>query len=168
MRLTRLVFGILCAASAVAHAAPAAPASWCANNEYTVFNCRTGHKVVSVCASPHLSQDHGYVQYRFGTPGKAMELAYPDLSAKPDTVFRLSKSEFRHDSGSPNVGYSLHFMNEGVRYVVVSDEAADGKRGSVLVDTQTRPQIAYLQCDNGTVESRLESLWNSEALPAAR
>lgn len=165
MRVTKLLLGISCflSVSAVAHAA-----SWCASNEYTVFNCKTGHKVVSVCASPHLSQDRGYVQYRFGAPGKAMELAYPDPSARPDTVFRLSKSEFNHGSGHTNIGYSLHFTNEGVRYVVVSDEAADGKRGSVLVDARTQPNIPFLQCDDGTVESRLESLWNSEALPAAR
>jgi hypothetical protein len=159
---------LLCsiAISPVAHA-ESSP-TWCAGNEYTAFNCRIGHKVVSVCASPHLSQSRGYVQYRFGQPGKAMELAYPDVAARPDTVFRLSKSQMRHNSGATTPAYTLRFSNGGVRYEVMADETPGDTGGSVIVDTVDHPMAAYLECDAGTVKSRLDSLWNSDALPAAR
>lgn len=167
MKVPQLLPLVLCSMLASMAHAESAP-SWCANNEYTAFNCRIGHKVVSVCASAHLSQEHGYVQYRFGQPGRSMELAYPDMSAKPDTVFRLARTAMRHGPGATNPAYTLRFANEGVRYEVFSDNNPGDVGGAVIVDTVAKPMASYLACDTGTVDSRLESLWNSDALPAAR
>src|SRR5258706_2400818 len=59
--------------------------SLCAKDERLIFSCpvKRAAKIVSVCASKDLTNDHGYLQYRFGVPGK-IELAYPqDRQRKP-------------------------------------------------------------------------------------
>src|SRR6266404_2428089 len=50
----------------------------CAQDERVIFSCpvKRPAKIVSVCASKDLSSDRGYLQYRFGLPGK-VELEYP-------------------------------------------------------------------------------------------
>ena len=48
----------------------------CSTEETLLFGCDSGPKMISVCASPGFSATTGYVQYRFGTPGK-IELSYP-------------------------------------------------------------------------------------------
>jgi hypothetical protein len=167
VKVSKPITLVLCSMLASLAHAEATP-TWCAKNEYTAFNCRIGRKVVSVCTSPHLSQERGYVQYRFGQPGKAMELAYPDMTARPDTAFRLAKSSMRHGPGATTPAYTLRFANDGVRYEVLSDDNPAEAGGAVIVDTVAKPLATYLSCDAGTVESRLASLWNSDALPAAR
>jgi hypothetical protein len=50
----------------------------CAKEERIIFSCpvKRPAKIVSVCASKDLTSDHGYLQYRFGLPGK-IELEFP-------------------------------------------------------------------------------------------
>jgi hypothetical protein len=167
MRFLKTVFALagafLVSGAAMAQSAP----TWCANNEYPVFSCQTGKKVASVCASEHLSKDHGYIQYRFGEPGHEMELAYPDLTAKPDTVFRMSRADIRRDTGSVAKAYHLGFSNNGAHYGIVLDESERTSSASILVRTASG-KVSYLACNAGTVRSGLASLWNSEALPALR
>jgi hypothetical protein len=50
--------------------------SHCEQDESIIFNCRTGKKIVSVCASKTISASSGYLQYRFGPKG-APELILP-------------------------------------------------------------------------------------------
>ena len=54
------------------------PNSLCAKDERVIFSCpvKRPAKIVSVCASKDLTSDRGYLQYRFGLPGK-IELEYP-------------------------------------------------------------------------------------------
>jgi hypothetical protein len=59
------------------------PNSLCAKTEHVIFSCRTkskgkrsSGKIVSLCASPDLTREHGYLQYRYGLPGK-IELEFP-------------------------------------------------------------------------------------------
>jgi hypothetical protein len=52
--------------------------SLCAQDEHIIFSCpvkRTA-KIVSLCASRDLDKERGYLQYRFGLPGK-VELEFP-------------------------------------------------------------------------------------------
>ena len=52
--------------------------SLCAKDEHIIFSCtvkRTA-KIVSLCASRDLDKERGYLQYRFGLPGK-VELEFP-------------------------------------------------------------------------------------------
>src|SRR5262245_37129413 len=60
----------------------------CETEEKTVLACRTGKKIVSVCASNDLSPSSGYLQYRFGVPQKPPELVYPVAREHPKTSFR--------------------------------------------------------------------------------
>src|SRR5438128_10829064 len=52
--------------------------SLCAKDERIIFSCITKRaaKIVSLCASKDLTNDRGYLQYRFGLPGK-IELEFP-------------------------------------------------------------------------------------------
>jgi hypothetical protein len=70
---------IFCTLSASAKAAPTP----CLDNEDNIFSCSAGKKIISVCASKDLAADHGYLQYRFGSPNK-VELAVPaDRAVSP-------------------------------------------------------------------------------------
>src|SRR6478672_5689557 len=54
------------------------PNTLCAKDERVIFSCpvKRPAKIVSVCAAKNLTSDQGYLQYRFGLPGK-IELEYP-------------------------------------------------------------------------------------------
>ena len=56
--------------------------SLCAQDEHIIFSCAVKRpaklpaKIVSLCASRDLDKQRGYLQYRFGLPGK-VELEFP-------------------------------------------------------------------------------------------
>src|SRR6266851_2325141 len=54
------------------------PNTLCAKDERIIFSCpvKRPAKIVSICASKDLTSEHGYLQYRFGLPGK-IELEFP-------------------------------------------------------------------------------------------
>src|ERR1044071_2779627 len=66
--------------------APLHPNSLCARTEQIIFSCLTKRsgssspttpaKIVSLCASRDLDKERGYLQYRYGLPGK-VELEFP-------------------------------------------------------------------------------------------
>jgi len=59
-------------------AAVAAPPSHCSPSEQVIYSCKLKNsaKIVSLCASKRLSDRAGYLQYRFGRPGR-IELEFP-------------------------------------------------------------------------------------------
>lgn len=71
--------------------------SLCAKTEHVIFSCRTkanpkhpaAGKIVSLCASPDLSREHGYLQYRYGLPGK-VELEFPGTRTGTQQLFQYS------------------------------------------------------------------------------
>ena len=67
--------------AAVATTPPASklqPNSLCTKDEQIIFSCNVKRpaKIVSLCGSKDLAKERGYLQYRFGLPGK-IELEYP-------------------------------------------------------------------------------------------
>ena len=84
----------------------------CSTEETLLFGCDSGPKMISVCASPGFSATTGYVQYRFGTPGK-IELSYPEKLSPPNGHFWLSSTGY---SGGAEA--HLRFTNHGVTYAV--------------------------------------------------
>jgi len=90
MRILTLIFvltAVICvAASSTSYSLvptsskPGAPQpnTLCTKGERVIFSCRVKRpaKIVSVCASKDLTRDRGYLQYRFGLPGR-IELEYP-------------------------------------------------------------------------------------------
>lgn len=74
-----LGLSFLPAASAAPTTTPAQPQNrmLCTGNEQLIFGAvTTGGKMVCLCSSPNLTAQRGYLQYRFGRPGR-VELEYP-------------------------------------------------------------------------------------------
>jgi hypothetical protein len=68
------------------------PNSLCAKSERIIFSClskRSGSKLfklVSLCGSRDLSKERGYLQYRYGLPGK-VELEFPSSRTGTQQLF---------------------------------------------------------------------------------
>jgi hypothetical protein len=109
----------------------------CYPHEEIYFSCPIGRKIASVCASGNISPENGYVQYRFGRPGKP-ELEFPAEPEPPRD--RFSISDF--SGGSVNSTH-LKFNSGGYVYVVYQS-ATSGvyvkKNGKTVVN---------LSCDDG-------------------
>ncbi len=110
----------------------------CAPDEQTIFSCaiRGSSKVLSVCASRRLTKEEGYVQYRFGTPGK-IEFEYPASREGSQSRFTYSHY-FRARVDRTEVG----FKNGKYEYSVFSDYEGDIKpvvneRGVSISDSST-------------------------------
>ena len=87
----------------------AATVSLCSAGEQIVFSCTTmTKKVVSLCSSTPLTEAAGYLQYRFGTAGRAPELSYPTTREHPRNLF-LSGTMMYSGGG----GAYLKFTNDG-------------------------------------------------------
>lgn len=67
------------------------PGSLCNTDEKIIFSCtiKQNAKIVSLCSSPELTKDRGYIQYRFGRPGK-IELEFPKSREKSQQAFKYS------------------------------------------------------------------------------
>lgn len=76
--------------------------SLCAQSEKVIFSCRTKAakssksagklapgKLVSLCASPDLTRERGYLQYRYGLPGK-IELEFPSSHTGTQQMFQYT------------------------------------------------------------------------------
>jgi len=65
--------------------------SLCESTEKIVFSCTVGKaaKIVSLCSSKELTKDRGYLQYRFGLPGK-IELEFPKQREQTQSAFKYS------------------------------------------------------------------------------
>ncbi|MGX6998919.1 hypothetical protein [Caballeronia sp. KNU42] len=92
---------------------------------------------MSVCASGNISPKNGYVQYRFGRPGKP-ELQFPAGSIPPMDLFSITD----FSGGSVNSTH-LKFNAGGYDYVVYQS-ATSGVY--VKKDGKT---IANFSCDDG-------------------
>lgn len=99
-----------------------APKSLCQKDEKMIWNCATTkNKIASVCASKDLAEETGYVQYRFGAPGK-IELEYPRERQNSQKAFKYSRYT------RPLVTMlTLSFENEGVAYEIHDDDNAEEK-----------------------------------------
>ncbi|MCC6075360.1 hypothetical protein ACFPTX_12870 [Pseudomonas sp. GCM10022188] len=56
-------------------------------------NTESKIKVASICAKDNKTPNSGYVQYRYGIPGKKLELQFPKNIQKPKEIFKIYKSE---------------------------------------------------------------------------
>ena len=64
----------------------------CHGNERVLFSAavKGGNKLVSICSSGRLDEKRGYLQYRFGRPGK-IELEFPKSRVDTQSQFRYSR-----------------------------------------------------------------------------
>ncbi len=125
----------------------AATASWCQKQETTIFNCQLGkQKVVSICASPKLSQQSGYMQYRFGKlSATTPELTYPNQQSHPYTHFKIGQTLYASAAAS-----WLSFDNGEFRYVLKDTLGRDVDE-QVLAVYQKSSLIAKMQCSKTSV-----------------
>jgi hypothetical protein len=83
------------------------PNTLCAKDERVIFSCpvKRPAKIVSVCASKDLTGDRGYLQYRFGLPGK-IELEYPKDRNGTQQKFHY-KHYFRAQFDMTSIGFTI-------------------------------------------------------------
>ena len=99
------------------------PNTLCARDERVIFACplKQPAKVVSVCASKNLTSDTGYLQYRFGLPGK-IELEFPK-----DRQGTQQKFEYSHYFRARVDLTEINFTVDGVSYSVFDDYQGEEK-----------------------------------------
>jgi len=118
---SRAPTGDAASAYSLAHAGSTSQASLCARGETVVWNCETvkERKLASVCGSKDLDRARGYVQYRFGRPGK-VELEFPRQRTNTQSAFKYSRYT------RPLVTYlKLEFVNGGVSYTISDDSNSE-------------------------------------------
>jgi hypothetical protein len=99
------------------------PNTLCAKDERVIFSCpvKRPAKIVSVCAAKNLSSDQGYLQYRFGLPGK-IELEYPK-----DRKGTQEKFQYTHYFRARFDMTSINFNIDGYDYSVFDDYNGEEK-----------------------------------------
>jgi len=135
---------------------PAAPQpnTLCAKGERIIFSCpvKRPAKIVSLCASKDLTSERGYLQYRFGLPGK-IELEYPK-----DRQATQQKFQYSHYFRAQFDLTSISFTIDGYEYSVFDDYngeekpaistqgvsvTAPGKPKEVSFVCRTKPKADY-------------------------
>lgn len=95
----------------------------CGNNEQVVFSCgiRKSARILSICSSKQVDAQNGYVQYRFGLPGK-VELEFPTERKGSQSAFAYSRYT------RPLVTLlALQFESNGYKYFIHQDSNAEEK-----------------------------------------
>ena len=89
----------------------------CVGGETTIFQCRVGTRLLSVCGGRASGQ--AYAQYRFGTPART-ELTYPAQRQGAGTM----QTALIPFSGGGEA--QIHFTNGATQYVVYSRTVRTG------------------------------------------
>lgn len=131
------------------------PNTLCAKDERVIFACLLNRpaKIVSICAAKDLTRENGYLQYRFGLPGR-IELEFPK-----DRIRTQEKFMYSHYFRAQVDLTEITFTVDGVEYAVVDDyngedKPAQSSRGmtinwpgtekkEVRYDCRTKPKVDY-------------------------
>jgi hypothetical protein len=134
--------------------------SFCTPLETVVFACRTGAKLVSVCASKDASTARGSLQYRFGKPDAQapLEIALPEAPSLPAKAANGESVPFSGGGGS-----WLRFHKGPFAYVVYSGIGKWGPKGETrekqgIVVENAGKLVANLKC-SGKLISLLGPDW---------
>jgi hypothetical protein len=118
----------------------------CAKGERVIFSCpvKRPAKIVSLCASKDLTSETGYVQYRFGLPGK-IELEYPK-----DRTGTQAKFQYTHYFRAQVDLTEISFSNNGYEYQITDDYNGEEKPAQsiqgVSVTAPGKPKEVSLAC----------------------
>ncbi len=128
--------------------AVAGQSSFCTATELVVFACRTGAKLVSVCADPTADPTKGYLQYRFGKPDSRdpLELDWPESRSPPAMVATGSTESFSGGGAA-----WLRIRKGDFAYVVFTGIGGWGPAGAIqtregIVVERRGKAIATLSC----------------------
>ena len=126
----------------------------CEKGERVIFSCpvKRPAKIVSLCASRTLTSETGYLQYRFGLPGK-IELEFPK-----DRTGTQQKFQYTHYFRAQFDLTEISFTNDGYEYEITDDYngeekppqtiqgvsvTAPGKPKEVSFTCRTKPKADY-------------------------
>ncbi len=133
----------------VKKAAPPGQASFCSPMEVTIFACRTGKKMVSVCAGKDSTKTTGMLQYRFGMPDSSepLEMKWPESKLAPSKVATGTNVPFAGGGGA-----WLRIAKGDHAYVVYDGIGKWGPQGqtrtkSGLTVERKGKAIAQLKCN---------------------
>ena len=131
----------------------------CTQQETVEFNCSTGKKLISVCASKDLSTDKGYLQYRFGPKG-AKEIQVPDAKNHPNPLVKSGTLSVTDGEGA-----YLRFLKGDFRYVVYTAKGKTlGKKSGVAVEEGDK-LIANIKCKGPAQTTIGQKLFEKAGLP---
>lgn len=124
--------------------------SLCAKDEQIIFSCvvkrsaKRPAKIVSLCSSSDLARDRGYLQYRFGLPGK-IELEFPKSRTGTQEQFRYSHY-FRFQVDLTEINFNI----DGYAYQIFDTYNGEEKRKiteqGVSVTAPGKPRDATFTC----------------------
>jgi hypothetical protein len=148
--------------AAVAAAPTVNANSFCTSGETILFNCATGDKRISVCASSTVSPSAGYVQYRFGKPSAPLELALPVGEVHP-----VKAAYGAFDGYSGGGATWMRFRQGTYGYVVYSGIGRWGSKGETMEKQGVAVEnhgklIAHLKC-NDSSKGELGPDWLAQA-----
>ena len=150
--------------SKAAASPPSGQASFCAPQEEIVFACRTGAKLVSICASRDASATRGYVQYRFGKPDsrEPLELLLPEDRPVPSKAVTGESVPFAGGGGA-----WMRFRKGAFAYVAYTGIGKWGPNGQTrekagVAVEQAGRMVANLKC-SGRPASLLGPDWFEKA-----
>jgi hypothetical protein len=122
--------------------------SLCTADEELFFTCSLRGKLVSLCASPRLSKDSGYLVYRFGVFGKQPELVYPEPIRKPSEAFALFFSSYAKGSST-----QLTFQRGQFSYTLYHESNVFDVNGSGIAIDKSGERVSHLKCNNKTIDA---------------
>jgi hypothetical protein len=95
----------------------------CAAGERIIFSCpvKRPAKIASLCASKDLTSDRGYLQYRFGLPGK-IELEFPEERTATQEKFNYTHY-FRARVDLTEISFNI----DGYEYQITDDYNGEEK-----------------------------------------
>lgn len=120
--------------------------SLCAKDERIIFSCpvKKPAKIVSLCASKNLTADQGYLQYRFGLPGK-VELEFPK-----ERTGTQQKFQYTHYFRAQVDLTEISFSNNGYEYQITDDYNGEEKPAisiqGIMVTAPGKPKEVSLAC----------------------
>ena len=107
------------------------PNSLCTKDERIIFSCLTKRsgvsgsrgpsKIVSLCASRDLEKERGYLQYRYGLPGK-VELEFPSSRTGAQQMFQYTHY-LRYQVDLTEINFEI----DGYRYQIFDDYNGEEK-----------------------------------------
>ena len=119
--------------------------SLCDKSEKIVFSCavKGSGKIVSLCSSPKLNKSEGYLQYRYGRPGR-VELEFPKLRAESRKLFSYSHY-FRAQVDSTEISFTVN----GYTYSVFDEYNGEEKpvvseKGLTVTAESNSKEVKYL------------------------
>jgi hypothetical protein len=123
----------------------------CHTNETVVFSCATGTHFLSICASPNLSKEAGYLQYRYGSKDK-LELVYPTTPQPPTGLFVPFEQMY-----SGGFGSFVQFKNNNYTYTVFD---AVGRWGKSCFTPHERAETCLQEVEGIAVQNNGKEVAN--------